>query len=286
MASGSVLYLVGSILLALQVIFERYQYDSVEWCFFLLYFRWTYPLTMNFHVCLLCFDRYYAIFYPYRYRIRGTFTTAVIAVVIAWILVFIPVVPISITLGTECKGNLYLNSGILLSYVFPIEYFIPSVIILLTYGRALYISAYHTRRIHLQQHDDEISGSKRKTLKKNRKCIIQVVLTFGTYLILYYPIAIMKTIQIIDKRSYKALVASGIPKIFFPLSYFYGIIHPIIFMYYNQSVRTKVLPSLNCKLFQISILKSASTAVGGETTKPASKNINLFSSQQKVYIKE
>lgn len=272
MVSLSILYIIGSILVTIQIILENFKIDPIGNCIFLFHFRWMYPLIMNFHICLLCFDRYYAVFYPYRYRVNGTIKTAIIAVMIVWILAFISMVPFTIQYGGTCNLN---APSKIFSYIFPIEYFIPSVIILITYGRAFCISSRHIDRIHPQNLNEEASPSKRKILQKNRKCIVQVVLTFGSYIALYYPIITIKMIQLINPAIYENLRRLKIPAFLFPLSYLYAAIHPIIFMCYNQNVRLKVVLFFRRKFNQKLVVKSGGgVSAGTATSKRSSKNIN------------
>ncbi|EDV24938.1 Beta-2 adrenergic receptor [Trichoplax sp. H2] len=213
-------------------------------------------INLNIHICVISFDRYFAVMYPFNYPRQSTTRNLILLLISIWsiatVVPMLPLVtfrPVNATYCTIWANDLVAEKAFLFA-IFSILFFLPLVVILLTYTRIISTSYSHRQRMN--------SFNQKMTRRRSLSIIIydikalrQMAILLCTFCLGFCPFVIMFIIQqekISDPRTQvrsEALVITSF------IAFSYPALNPLMYGYFSPDIRSECF-KVFCKMFTFS----------------------------------
>ncbi|XP_020376265.1 trace amine-associated receptor 1-like [Rhincodon typus] len=213
------------------------------------------------HLCFISVDRYYAVCDPLRYKIRITFSSVQMMIIVSWAVSAIFAFGV-IFLKLNLKGmdEVYNNnfayygncilifseiSGLVASMV---SFYIPGITMLCIYSKIYFVAKKQVRNINkIASQIQNIKNSKTRFAQNNeRKAAKTLVLVMGVFLICWSPFFICNTIGGFVNYSIPPVLIDA----FVWFGYLNSMLNPIIYGFFFSWFRKAVKIICKGQIFQ------------------------------------
>lgn len=189
------------------------------------------------HHCLICFNRYLSLAYPFKYRLRASYRYAVPLIVMIWAAGIItgsaPYYTFRIPSTNRCivtNTNSLESERIYLNVATGVLYFLPLGIMIVSYGHLFYVINNKPKLLSLMR----VNKVSQSFLELNKKLIQQTCAILGVYIILWMPYQIS---FILTTNGYFNIDLYYAFQVFQLFASSYLVINPLLFMYHISTLR-------------------------------------------------
>ncbi|RDD36354.1 Alpha-1A adrenergic receptor [Trichoplax sp. H2] len=192
------------------------------------------------HHCLICLNRYLNLAYPFTYRQRASYRYALPAIIMVWIIgiitgsipyysfrIPVPTNRCIVSIDNEAE-RIYVNTAT------SILYFLPLVIMIISYGHLFYVINNKPKVLSLIR-SNKVSQS---FLEVNKKLIQQTFGILGVYIILWMPYQTIFLLISNYNVSFPLYNAFRMLRLF---ALFYLVINPLLFIYHISTLRKETM---------------------------------------------
>ena len=201
-------------------------------------------INLNVHICVISFDRYFAVMYPFHYPRRSTTRNLILLILAIWsvatIIPMLPLVtfrPVNASYCTIWANDLVAEKAFLFS-MFSILFFLPLAVILITYIRIISTSFAHRQRMN--------SFNQKMTRRRSLSIIIydikalrQMAILLVVFCLGFCPFVIMFIIQQEKISDSTTQVRSEALVITTFIAFSYPALNPLMYGYFSPDIRSE-----------------------------------------------
>ena len=217
----------------------RFDYNPT-FCTLLPQFFVLFDVAVCLHLCLISYEKYYAILFPFRYIEEATIRSSLIAVGIAWFISFIAAVTPFWSHRQFLDGicvvrNIYARKAELAYYlvIYIVVFFLPLISMLVVYGHIFIIANRHVKKCNFGPISTGRQHVSKRTILRNVRAARYMAVVVCVFTVMCLPYHIFFLVYFFQVPPSSVDYMEGLRC----LSFSYMFINPVMYGYLNPDIR-------------------------------------------------